>query len=102
MGVDFDQILLVIGILATLLFIIKTLITAFTAQPLNPAQKYFETFKPVTVESISAFFMGFSWISLMVIVQMGFPRIVAVLLGIISGFVFLYIAAFLVYLVKKS
>lgn len=96
-----------IAIFSTLVFVIKTLIFAFTggdSEVFADFNTEFETetsFDFISIQSILAFFMGFGWMGFTCMKQFTYGAKLSLLLAFLFGLVLMFVSAYLMFLVKK-
>lgn len=96
-----------VAVFSTLVFIIKTLIFAFTggdSEVFADFNSEFETetsFDFLSIQSILAFFMGFGWMGFTCLKQFGLGAKLSILSAFVFGLVLMFLSAYLMFLVKK-
>mgnify|MGYP000244044283 FL=1 len=98
---------LYVGAFATVLYILKLIIYLFTGGDAEVHADFDSltdvdtSFNFLSVQSILAFLMGFGWVGLASIVQFKTSVILSVVLAVIIGLIFMFLSAYLMFLIKK-
>lgn len=101
-----NNIFLVIAIFATIIYIIKMIIYFFAGGDIEIDASFDSitetdiSFNFISIQSILAFLMGFGWVGFSVIKESQNAQI-ALIAALLSGCVLMYIAAYLMHLIKK-
>ena len=107
LDISFEQVLLGLGIFSTVLFILKLIVFVLIGGDFE-VQADFDSmgetdiaFNFLSVQTVLAFFMGFSWMGLVAVKQFNTPMWVSMFIAFFVGLVFLFGTAYLMFLVKK-
>lgn len=97
-----------IAIFSTVLFVIKFLIFSLASNDGTEVASDFDSisdtdtsFDFFSIQSILAFLMGFGWVGLAALTQWNVSTQLAIVISVVTGFVFLYMSAFLMFKVKS-
>ncbi len=101
------QIFYNIALFATIFFVIKLALFSIFGGDTEVSADFnteFETetaFDFISVQSLLAFLMGFGWMGYAGLNQFGLSQIISILSAVGVGFVFMFLSAYLMFLVKK-
>lgn len=96
-----------IALFATILFVIKlAMFTIFggdseVAADFNSEIDTDMSFNFISIQSVIAFFMGFGWMGYAALKQFELTQLIAVCSAFVVGFIFMFITAYLMFMVKK-
>jgi membrane protein implicated in regulation of membrane protease activity len=96
-----------LAIFATIVFVIKLALFALVGGDAEVAADFNSeidtdcSFNFISIQSILAFFMGFGWMGNAALKQFEFGQWLSIAIAIVVGFIFMFMTAYLMFLVKK-
>jgi len=105
--IGIEQIYLYLGVFSTVLFALKLAIFMFAGGNFEVETDFDSitetdtSFNFLSVQSLLAFFMGFSWTGLTAITQIKTGEILSILIAIAVGLLFMFGTAYLMFAIKK-
>jgi membrane protein implicated in regulation of membrane protease activity len=96
-----------LAIFATIVFVIKLALFALVGGDAEVAADFNSeidtdcSFNFISIQSILAFFMGFGWMGYAALKQFEFGKWLSIAIAIVVGFIFMFMTAYLMFLVKK-
>ncbi len=96
-----------LAIFATIVFVIKLALFALVGGDAEVAADFNSeidtdcSFNFISIQSILAFFMGFGWMGYAALKQFEFGQWLSIAIAIVVGFIFMFMTAYLMFLVKK-
>ena len=107
MELSLEQIYLYMGVFATVLFVLKMgmfMLLGGDVELLADFDSISETdtsFNFLSVQSLLAFFMSFSWMGLTAVTKMNTTPIISALVAAVVGLIFMTVTAYLMFLIRK-
>ncbi len=101
------NVLLTIALFSTVLYILKLIVFIFVGgdtevnADFDAMTETDVSFSFISTQSVLAFFMGLGWSGLAAVVQFELSDKLALAIGLITGFVFMFLTAYLMYGIKK-
>jgi membrane protein implicated in regulation of membrane protease activity len=104
---NFGMIYYYIAMFATILFVIKLVLFATVGGDAEVAADFNSeidtdcSFNFISIQSVIAFFMGFGWMGYAALKQFDLSQLITFGLAFVVGVVFMFVTAYLMFLVKK-
>lgn len=105
--ITLNNIFLWLGLIGTLLYVIKTIMFMFGGGDMEVETDFDSmsdtdtSFHFISLQAILAFCMGFGWAGLAAHVNFGLSGIISIIIAFVSGLLFMLFNAYLFYAVKK-
>ena len=104
---NFGMIYYYVAMFATILFVIKLVLFATVGGDAEVAADFNSeidtdcSFNFISIQSVIAFFMGFGWMGYAALEQFNFSQLITFGVSFVVGVIFMFITAYLMFLVKK-